>query len=153
MSVRAGTPLDTSVLPELADELMRVGRRRPGFVAGTRLEASAYKLLWILSDGRARTLRELADELDLELSTINRQVNGAVRAGLLDRFAVPDSPSRPVRPTPEGTRLYEHDTAVRSGFLESVLDDMGPKAAREFVRGLRAFNDSYERLAPRRRQD
>lgn len=150
MPTRTRTAADVTLLPELADELMRIGRRRPGFVAGTELEASAYKLLWILSDGRARTLRELADELDLELSTINRQVNGAIRSGLLERFAVPDHPSRPVRPTAEGTRLYEHDSAVRSAHLSAILDEMGPDAAQEFIRGLRAYNDAYDRTVPRK---
>jgi len=147
---RTRTAVDVTLLPELADELMRIGRRRPGFVAGTELDASAYKLLWILSDGRARTLKELADELDLELSTINRQVNSAVRAGLLERFAVPDHPSRPVRPTPEGARLYEQDSSVRAAHLSTILDEMGPAAAQEFIRGLRAYNDAYDRTVPRK---
>lgn len=146
VSSRSRQPL----LTDLADELMRIGRRRHTTVEGTELDTSAFRLLWILSDDRARTLRELADELDLELSTINRQVSAAVRAGLLERFTVPESASRPVRPTPEGRRLYEHDTAIHVDLLRSVLAEMGAEPARELTRGLRAFNDAYERRAPRR---
>ena len=105
----------------------------------------------MLSDDRPRTLRELADELGLDPSPTNRQANGAVRAGLLERFAVADSPSRPVRPTPEGRRLYEHDSAVHADLLRSVLAEMGVEAARDLIRSLGAFNDAYERRAPHRR--
>ena len=144
---------EQSLQTELADELMRVGRRRHANVDGTELDMSAFKLLWVLSDDEPRTLREIAEELDLELSTINRQVNAAVRAGLLERFSVPDGPSRPVRPTVEGKRLYEHDSAIHADLYRSVLAEMGADGARELTRGLRAFNDAYERRAPRRTRD
>lgn len=144
------TRLKQSLLSELAHELMRNSRRRHDNVEDTLLDTSAFKVLWVLSDGQPRTLRELADELDLELSTINRQVNAAVRAGLLERFSVPDHPSRPVRPTAEGRRLYEHDRAIHADLLQSVLAEMGTDAARDLIRGLRAFNDAFERRAPHR---
>ena len=147
----AAKPSDTSLLSELADELMRIGRRRHANVEGTELDTSAFKLLWILSDDRPRTLRELADELGLDLSTINRQVNAAVRAGLLERFSVPDSPSRPVRATAEGRRLYDHDSAIHADLLRSVRAEMGADAARDLIRSLGAFNDAYESRAARRR--
>jgi DNA-binding MarR family transcriptional regulator len=149
----ASTRSEQSLLSELADELMRMGRRRHVNLEGTQLDMSAFKLLWILSDGRPRTLRQLADELDLELSTINRQVNAAVRAGLLERFSVPDSPSRPVQATAEGQRLYEHDSAIHADLLRSVLAEMGAAPARDLIEGMRSFNDAYERRTPRRPRD
>jgi len=151
MTTRARRATDQPLLDELADELLRFSKRRHAVIEGVELELSAFRLLWVLSDDRPRTLRELADELGLDLSTINRQVNGAVRAGLLERFAVADSPSRPVRPTPEGRRLYEHDSAVHADLLRSVLAEMGVEAARDLIRSLGAFNDAYERRAPHRR--
>lgn len=154
MAGKPGSPRsEQSLLTDLAGELMRASRRRHANVADTVLDMSAFKLLWILADDRPRTLREIADELNLELSTINRQVNAAVRAGLLERFSVPDGPSRPVRATAEGKRLYEHDSAVHADLYRSVLAEMGADAARDLARGLRAFNDAYERRAPRRTRD
>ena len=141
---------EQSLLSDLADELLRFNKRRHGVVEGTQLDVSAFRLLWILADDRARTLRELAEELGLDLSTINRQVNAAVRAGLLERFSVPDSLSRPVRPTAEGRRLYAHDSAIHADLLRSVLAEMGADAARDLIRSLGAFNDAYERRAPHR---
>lgn len=148
-----GTGGETSLLSDLADELMRMGRRRHANVEGTELDTSAFKLLWILNDEQPRTLRELADELDLELSTINRQVKAAEAAGLLERFSVPGSPSKPIRRTPEGRRLYEHDSAIHADLLRSVLAEMGAEPARRLIDGLAAFNDAYERRAPRRQRD
>lgn len=151
MSTRVRRTTEQSLLHELADELLRFGKRRHAAVEGVQLETSAFKLLWVLSGDRAMTLREIADELGLDLSTINRQVNGAVRAGLLERFSVPGSPSRPVRSTAEGRRLYAHDSAVHADLLRSVLAEMGPDAARDLIRSMAAFNDAYERRAPHRR--
>ena len=142
-----------SLLEDLADELLRFSKRRHAVVEGTELETSAFRLLWVLADEQPRTLRELATALDLDLSTINRQVNAAVRAGLLERFSVPDSPSKPVRRTQAGRRAYEHDSAVHADLLRSVLAEMGAAPARDFIRGLHAFNDAYERRAPRRHRD
>ena len=153
MATRVRRTAEQSLLGELANELLRFSKRRHGSVEGTELESSAFKLLWLLSDGEPRTLREISDELDLDLSTINRQVNAAVRAGLLERFAVPGSPSRPVRPTAEGRRLYDHDSAVHADLLRSVLAEMGADQARDLIRGLGAFNDAYERRAPRHVRD
>ena len=144
---------EQSLLGELAEELLRLGQRRHATVEGTTLESSAFRLLWLLSDGRARTQRELATDLDLDPSTINRQVNAAVRAGLLERFSVPGSPSRPVRSTTEGRRRYERDLAVHADLLRSVLAEMGPDAARDLIRSLAAFNDAVERRVPHRHRD
>jgi DNA-binding MarR family transcriptional regulator len=150
MATRVRRTTEQSLLGELADELLRFSKRRHGSVDGTELDSSAFKLLWVLSDDEPRTLRELADELDLDLSTINRQVNAAIRAGVLERFSVPGSPSRPVRPTAEGRRLYQHDSAVHADLLRSVLAEMGAEGARDLIRSLGAFNDAYERRAPHR---
>jgi DNA-binding MarR family transcriptional regulator len=150
MATRVRRTTEQSLLGELANELLRFSKRRHGSVDGTELDSSAFKLLWVLSDDEPRTLRELADELDLDLSTINRQVNAAIRAGVLERFSVPGSPSRPVRPTAEGRRLYQHDSAVHADLLRSVLAEMGAEGARDLIRSLGAFNDAYERRAPHR---
>ena len=55
-----------------------------------------------------------------------------------------------MRPTPEGARLYEQDSSVRAAHLSAILDEMGPDAAQEFIRGLRAYNDAYDRTVPRK---
>ncbi|MFD6137837.1 MarR family winged helix-turn-helix transcriptional regulator, partial [Isoptericola sp. NPDC060257] len=68
------------------------------------------RLLWLLSDGRPRTLREIAEALRLEQSTVNRQVNGALAAGLLRRFTAPGRSARLLEPTEEGLARFEEAT-------------------------------------------
>ncbi|HEY5852580.1 MAG TPA: MarR family winged helix-turn-helix transcriptional regulator [Aldersonia sp.] len=130
-------------------ELWRISQRRKMTHPGVRLDASAFAILLILSDGRPRTLRELTEDLDLEQSTVNRQVNAAIKHGYLERVGVPDCASKLIRPTEHGRREYEHDGALRAQRLTAVLDEISPGTLEGLVRELRAFNDAYDRVLAR----
>ncbi|RYE76484.1 MAG: MarR family transcriptional regulator, partial [Myxococcales bacterium] len=54
--------------------------------AASHFRTADSRLLWMFSDQQPRTLREIAEELRLEQSTVNRQANAAVKAGVLRRF-------------------------------------------------------------------
>jgi DNA-binding MarR family transcriptional regulator len=129
----------------LADELLRLTRRRSSTYVDSELENSAFRLLWVLSDGRARTLRELAHDLTLEVSTVNRQVHAALDGGLLERFEVPGSAARLVRPTPAGRAAYERDARLRGEVIASVLDELGTARSQALVGDLRDLNDAWDR--------
>jgi DNA-binding MarR family transcriptional regulator len=144
---------DDRVLRELGDELMRLSRRRSQSYPGSRLDTSAFRLLWLLSEGAPRTLRELADELQLEQSTVSRQVNAAIKHGLVERYAVPDSPSRPLRATEAGRAAYVHDAALRAEVYQSVLDELGSRRAERLVAELRELNDGLDRAHSRLRPE
>src|SRR3954470_2521166 len=100
---------DDRRLRELGDELRRLSRRRATTYPGSTLDTSAFRLLWLLTEGPPRTLRELGDELQLDQSTVNRQGNAAINHGLVERYAVAESTSRLVRPTEAGRAAYVHD--------------------------------------------
>ncbi|MGW8564898.1 MarR family winged helix-turn-helix transcriptional regulator [Isoptericola sp. NPDC055881] len=100
------------------------------------------RLLWLLSDGRPRTLREIGDALRLEQSTVNRQVNGALAAGLLRRIAEPGRSARLVEPTDEGLTAYESATATALGEFEAGLAALGAEAG-TFLDLLDRFVDAY----------
>ena len=136
---------DDRVLRELGDELMRLSRRRAQNYPGSQLDTSAFRLLWLLTEGASRTLRELADELQLDLSTVNRQVNAAIKHGLVERYAVPGSPSRLLRPTGAGTAAYVHDAALRAEVYQAVLDELGADRSGALVAELRELNDGLDR--------
>ncbi|MGV9711497.1 MarR family winged helix-turn-helix transcriptional regulator [Gordonia sp. NPDC003424] len=133
------------VYGELAEELLRMGRRKTNVVPGARLDASAFAILWILSDGRARTLRELSEELDLDQSTVNRQVNAAIRHGYLERFEIEGQVSRLLRPTTAGVEAFHYDGRLRADRLNRIFADLSPGTPEALLRELRAFNDAYER--------
>ncbi|NDZ97485.1 MarR family transcriptional regulator [Streptomyces sp. SID6673] len=137
------------VYRDLAEELLRMGRRKTNVVPGTQLEASAFAILWVLSDGRPRTLRELSEELDLEQSTVNRQVNAAIKHGYLERFEVEGQISRLIRPTAAGLDAFEHDGMRRADRLIRVFADLAPGSPDTLLHELRAFNDAYERSTAR----
>ena len=73
--------------------------------------------------------------LDLEQSTVNRQVHAAIDAGWLERFDVPGSASRLVRPTPAGLEAYQHDGLVRAATIHAALDALGPERAASITSG------------------
>lgn len=133
----------------LADQLLRLQRRRRHVYDGTVLENSAFRLLWLLDDGEPRTLRQLAQDLDLEQSTVNRQVNAAIAAGWLERFEVAGSASRLVRPTGAGLEAYQHDGLLRAGAVRAALDEIGPARASALIDGLRALNDAWDAVLER----
>ena len=142
---------DDRTLRALGDELMRLTRRRATTYPGSILDPSAFRLLWLLTEGPPRTLRELAEELQLDQSTVNRQVNAAINHGLVERYAVADSASRLVRPTDAGRAAYLHDGKLRAEVYTSVLDELGAERAGALVAELREFNDALDRAHARLR--
>ena len=144
---------DDGVLRALGDELMRLARRRSQVYPGSQLDTSAFRLLWLLTEGPPRTLRELADELQLDQSTVNRQVNAAIKHGLVERYAVAGSSSRLLRPTEAGHAAYVHDAALRADVYDAVLDELGEERAAALVAELRELNDGLDRAHSRLRPE
>jgi DNA-binding MarR family transcriptional regulator len=136
---------DDRVLRELGDELMRLARRRAQTYPGSELDTSAFRLLWLLTEGSPRTLRDLSDELQLDQSTVNRQVNAAINHGLVERYAVAGSASRLLRPTDAGRAAYVHDAALRAEVYNRVLDELGAARSDALVAELRELNDGLDR--------
>lgn len=139
--------LSSSLYRGLVDELLRMRRRRNHVDDGAILETSAFAILWLFDDSRPRTLRELSDELCLEQSTVNRQVNTAIKNGYIERFEVPGQVSRLHRPTDAGRAAFEHDGLRRARSLEAVFADLAPGTPEGLLRELKAYNDAFDRLS------
>jgi DNA-binding MarR family transcriptional regulator len=137
------------VYGDLAEELLRFSRRKTNVIDGAVLELSAFTILWTLADGHPRTLRTLSEELELDQSTVNRQVNAAIKHGYLERFEVAGQVSRLIRPTPAGVEAFEHDGRLRAERLIQVFSDLAPGTPESLLREMRAFNDAYERTTAR----
>ncbi|MGB6244321.1 MULTISPECIES: MarR family winged helix-turn-helix transcriptional regulator [Gordonia] len=141
---------DESVWPsdvhrDVVEELLRMRRRRREVDPDAVLDISAFHILWLLSDGRARTLREMSCDLDLEQSTVNRQVNAALKRGYLERFQVPGQVSWMHRPTAEGEAAFDHDGRRQADRLNRVFADLAPGDPEILLAQLRAFNDAFDR--------
>ena len=132
----AGVPLAT--LLQRLDALRRAGNRY------NRLNTADMRLLWLLSDGRPRTFREISEQLGLEQSTVNRQVNGAARAGLLE-FAEAQ-PARQVAATEEGGDAFAGEVdRILDGYRDA-LALMGRERSTMLVELLGEFIDSYDEV-------
>lgn len=136
---------EEDLLRELGAELLRVGRLRAASYPGSRLENSAFRILWLLVEHGPLTQRELAVELQLERSTVTRQVAAALERGLLERDETPGRGGRVLRPTEAGRLAYVHDGELRATRLLAALEVLGPERASTMVEDLRAFNDALDR--------
>jgi DNA-binding MarR family transcriptional regulator len=107
----------------------------------TSLSAAELRLLWLLSDGRARTQREITSELNLDQSTVNRQVNAAIRAGHLKRVDDERGPAL-LTATKAGLRRYETEVEAVLDVMETALNSLG-KGQQKFLESLAKFVEAY----------
>jgi DNA-binding MarR family transcriptional regulator len=137
--------MDEELLRALGAEVLRLSARRFSELPGARLESSAFRILWRLAECGPLTLRELSEQLQLDRSTINRQVHSAIKQGVVELVPVPGRAGNPVRPTDEGAEAYRHDGLLRADLMDRAIADLGPARTREMVESLRAFNDAVDR--------
>ena len=142
-------PLDDALLRAFGDELVRLNRRRVFNPDGALLELSAFRLLWFVVEHGPRSMREIEDGLQLEQSTVSRQVNAALRHGLIRRTPSADQHHRLIEATEEGRRSYEHDSGLRALAYRTALTELGARHVEELVTSLRAFNDVFDRTQER----
>jgi DNA-binding MarR family transcriptional regulator len=140
--------MDHRLLRSLGDEVLRLSARRLSALPGAVLESSAFRILWRLDESGPLTLRELSEQLQLDQSTINRQVNSAIKQGLVERVPVPGRAGNPVRPTDAGREAFQHDGLLRAEVMGRAIADLGPGRAHDMVAALRAFNDAVDRAHP-----
>lgn len=102
------------VLPALEDELTalwrqwRVSSRDAARQVHPRLDPTAYPMVVVLSQGGPMRVSELGAALSQDKSTISRQVEAAVRLGIVERTVDPtDARARLVGLTETGRRNHE----------------------------------------------
>ncbi|SEC91427.1 DNA-binding transcriptional regulator, MarR family [Nocardioides exalbidus] len=131
-------------LTALRHELMRLGRRRETGSSVTDLDASAFKILWLVVEHGPHTLRGLSEGLQLEQSTINRQVHAAVDRGWVERYDDPDCPAMLVRATAPGETAYRLEADARAEGLREIVNTLGDRATSDLAGGLARFNDAID---------
>ncbi|WP_188113248.1 MarR family winged helix-turn-helix transcriptional regulator [Nocardioides humilatus] len=141
--------IDDALLRALGDELIRLSRRRMTNYPDARLDNSAFKILWLLVETGPMTLKEIGEQLQLEQSTINRQVNSAIDRGLAERALTPGQTARTVRATAAGEDDYRHDAGLRAAAMREALGELGPDHAATVIAGLGSLNDAFDRAQAR----
>jgi predicted transcriptional regulator len=114
--------------------------------ASLHLGTADMRLLWLLADGQERTMKEISQLLLLEASTVNRQVNAAIAAGILER-GEPESGARPVRPTEFGTQRFNSDLTRAMTTMAAGLAALPEDEVPGFLANLTLFVDAYRQAA------
>ncbi|WP_084078192.1 MarR family winged helix-turn-helix transcriptional regulator [Demequina sp. NBRC 110057] len=91
----------------MAGLIARLERTRHALEQRVAVGTADMRLLWLLSDGRARTLREICEALRLEQSTVHRQVANAHAQGLVVKHKRDGSSAWHVEATDAGLRAFE----------------------------------------------
>jgi len=111
------------------------------------LERSAYLLLSRLAIDGPLSIRQLSDALNLDASTLSRQIATLLRDGLVERIPDPEGGmARKFRATAEGERRLEAERAASITGLEHIMEDWTPEDVAAFAEYLRRFNSDIERI-------
>lgn len=135
------------LLGAVARELMLISRHQVVAAARGVLERSAYLMLNRIDVTGPMTARELADALQLEISTVTRQVAAMLRENVVERIPDPDGglASR-LRITETGAAHLAADRDRYRTSLGKVVSDWPDEECAELYRVLRALNERIEEL-------
>lgn len=143
----ASTALDRieRALTDLSQRIRKLHSRHAGPHAP--LERAAYVVLCRLREEGPLRLTDLAASVDLDPSTLSRQVSAAERAGLVVREPDQhDGRARRLRLTASGEQTLAEARAVRRAVLRAVLASWPPADAQAFADLLERFRDGLDGL-------
>lgn len=106
------------------------------------LGTADLRILWMFADRKPRTLKEIAAELSLEQSTVNRQINAAMAEGLLRRSRRSGGSAHEISRTEKGARIFEDDVATALTAYASGLDALGDRVD-DFLADFTRFVAAY----------
>lgn len=103
------------------------------------------RLLWLLIESGPQTLSQITEALCLERSTVNRQVNAAVGAGLLAKERLPRSSAYQILPTAAGYRAFDAGAQASLAAISESLRELGPEDSSRLLDLLERFADAHGR--------
>ena len=128
--------------------LMRLGeatRRATGLRPHRALDRSAYVILRHLQASGPQNVSVLAERLNLDGSTVTRQVTALERAGLAQRRPDPrDGRGTVIAPTELGLKQVEAVAKARREVYDRLLHEWTAEERRQLAEVLQHFNDSAE---------
>lgn len=129
---------------EFASLLNRLEQSRRGATANAKLGAADARILWLLSGGEEYTLRDISDKLSLEQSTVNRQVNAAVKAGYVEKRRSRARAAWVFSPSADGRRKFDADLDMHLGFYSRALAELSQSEQQVFIELLTRVVGGYE---------
>jgi DNA-binding MarR family transcriptional regulator len=128
--------------------LMRLGeatRRSTGLAPHRALDRAAYVILRHLQEFGPQNVTALADRLNLDGSTVTRQVTALANAGLAVRRPDPsDGRGTVIEPTATGLRQVDAVARARRELYDRVLSDWSEKDRQGLAAALARFNASVD---------
>lgn len=129
---------------EVASLLNRLEQSRRGATANAKLGAADARILWLLSGGEEYTLRDISDKLNLEQSTVNRQVNAAVKAGFVVKKRSRARAAWVFSPSAEGRERFDADLEMHLGFYARAMAELDESEQATFIDLLGRVVGGYE---------
>ncbi|MGK5742067.1 MarR family winged helix-turn-helix transcriptional regulator [Micromonospora sp. URMC 103] len=145
-----GTDADEVTLGRIETEvalLMRFGEatRRRSSAEHRVLDRAAYVILRHLADAGPQNVSALAARLNLDGSTVTRQVSAMQRDGLISRKPDPrDGRGMVVSPTPAGLQRMAAVQAARTRLYGDILADWAPEDRDVLAEMLHRLNQALE---------
>lgn len=139
-------PSDTPSM-RMASLLSRSDRARRVTEHRQSLGTADLRLLWLLRDGRGRTMREIAVELRLEQSTIHRQVAAAQRHGYVHRLVPEDGGPMVLAATGLGLQVLATDVETSLSAIDMGLATLDDAEVEQLLSLLSRFVDGYDGAA------
>jgi DNA-binding MarR family transcriptional regulator len=135
------------LLAGISRELTLISRHQLAKAAGGVLERSAYLVLSRIDATGPMTARELADALQLEISTVTRQVAAMLREDVVERIPDPAGGlARRLRITATGAARLAADRERYRTSLGKVISAWPDTKCAELYHLLRALNENIEEL-------
>lgn len=135
------------LLASITRELTLISRHQLATAARGVLERSAYLILSRIDATGPMTARELATALQLEISTVTRQINAMLRENVVERIPDPAGGlARRLRITPTGAARLANDRERYRTSLDKVLTDWPDTECADLYRLLRNLNERIEQL-------
>lgn len=135
--------------------LMRLGeatRRSTGLAPHRALDRAAYVILRHLQESGPQNVTTLAERLNLDGSTVTRQVTALANNGLAVRRPDPsDGRGTVIEPTATGLQQVDAVAQARRELYDRILTDWSAQDRQDLAAALERFNASVETFmrAPR----
>lgn len=141
------TPKDLQHLQEIAERFAeattRYERERRVAAGFLPLGAADLRIIALLIDGVPRTLKQIAEELHLEQSTINRQTNAALQHEYLTRSRGDDGPAYVFSVSQLGRAKFDESLGYFYREYHEAFRLMGADRAQLLVELLEEFVDAH----------
>lgn len=139
-----GEDISEDLLGSIGREVLRLSRPTVVAPAGLELDRSAFRLLWLLRDEGPSTIGRLVEVLQVEQSTVSRQVKSALEHGLVTFELKAGSRSKLVQSTAAGQQAFQRDLDRRGVIFRTALETLGPERVERLASDLTQLNDALE---------